>query len=96
MGIVRRSSIGWLLAVFVALAGCRPSCGAVCDKVRGCELSSQQAQQECVNQCEAQASEYDTDDAKDAAWVDHLQCVERSSCTEIDQGACYDTDLFGF
>lgn len=92
MTVLRASALLLLAAV---AAGCRPSCGAVCTKVRGCELTEEQAQQECEYQCSAYAAEYETDDAQDALWVDHLQCVQASSCEELRAGACHDA-LFGY
>ena len=54
--------------------------------------------EDCRLQCERQQSLYDGWDDQDlqTAFSDHKRCVLEEECDAIDEGACYDSDLFAW
>jgi hypothetical protein len=82
-----------------SLSACTPTCKETCRKLLDCDLDSERvAFAACVDSC--------TDlDALYASWEDeriieahdaHRRCIGSSTCDEIEDGACYDEDLFVF
>jgi len=96
-GPVRLSNLGVALALTWSLAGCTPSCETVCDKLLSCDLETDGLYDSvCVDSCERQEALYTQweDEAKLDAYDDHLRCLVRSSCGDIDDGVCYDPLVF--
>ena len=94
---MRLSDLGVALALTCSLAGCTPSCERVCDKLLACDLETDGLYDTvCVDSCERQEALYTQweDEAKLDAYDDHLRCLVRSTCTEIDDGVCYDPLVF--
>jgi len=97
-GSVRQSSaIALLFAAAVAVQGCTPRCQETCSKVLDCGLESTRvARDECIFACREQGNLYNTweDQTKIDAFKAHKRCIGQSSCEEIEQGVCYDPELF--
>jgi len=86
-------------AVMLVLASaCAPTCESVCKKVIECDVSSRLAQDECERECARQNTLYNTweDQAKQDAYVEHKSCIAGSTCEQLDEGVCYDEDIFLF
>jgi hypothetical protein len=94
---VRLSNLGAAFALTLSLAGCTPSCETVCDKLLTCDLETDGLYETvCVDSCERQEALYTQWDDEDKldAYDDHLRCLVRSDCDEIDEGVCYDPLVF--
>lgn len=91
-----------LLSLWLALAGCTPTCEQSCNKLIDCGLGSAPnvTLTECKDACEAQQDLYDgwDDDPEDKAALlrAQRQCIGASTCDEIDAGACWDDALDPF
>ena len=88
-----------LLLTTFSLIGCvTPSCDEVCTKVMNCDLSPRVSEYECVTSCTSQKQLYeDWDDVEKQDLFDaHRRCLGSSTCEEIDEGFCYEDDLFVF
>ncbi len=86
-------------AVLLALsAACTPTCESVCKKVIECDVSSRLAQDECERECARQDTLYDSweDVAKQDAYAAHKTCIVDSTCDALDEGVCYDEEIFLF
>ena len=59
---------------------------------------TQIALEECEASCVFQERLYDDteDEARRDALTRHKRCLNRSRCDEIEEGACYDEDVFIF
>ena len=92
-----RFALGLVLAG-TALSGCAPSCEATCRKLIRCELADNVGALECEESCSRQDAQYELeeDDAAAKAFRQHRRCIAGSTCDEIEDGACYDEDVFVF
>lgn len=90
--------VGFLAVLLLAGAGCVPSCDRVCHKVRDCDLRPRLSQVECEESCLREAALYQDweDDAKIEAFAAHRRCIVQATCEELDDGECYDDDIFVF
>ena len=96
-GPVRLSDAGLACVLAWSLVGCTPSCEAVCDKLLSCDLETDGLYDTvCVDSCERQEALYTQweDEEKLDAYDEHLRCLSRSSCGDIDDGVCYDPLVF--
>jgi hypothetical protein len=88
------------VVVLLAFAGtgCAPSCDRVCHKVRDCDLRPRLSQVECEESCLRQGALYDEweDDDKREDFAAHRRCIVHATCEELDEGECYDEDIFVF
>lgn len=98
MGSVRPSDLLLAALVAVAATGCAPSCDSVCDKLIECGTADGLNEAECVETCSRQQLLYDLDNDRtlEQAFADHRRCIGQATCDEIDDGVCYDEDLFPF
>lgn len=80
------------------LSGCAPGCEQTCRKLIRCELADNVAQLECEESCTRQDAQYELeeDDASAKAFREHRRCIGASTCEEIEDGECYDEDVFVF
>ena len=79
--------------------GCVPRCERVCRKVLECGSSSERvAIEECTEACERQDALYEDweDEDKLDAFDVHRRCLMDASCKQIDDGVCYDAEIFVF
>lgn len=96
----RTSPISPFLLLFALLAGCSPTCEQVCDKLVACEdpgterMGSAECQESCVQQQEL--LDHWNDVQKQDAFDAELSCLYESSCGQVQDGACYDADLWSF
>ena len=96
-GPVRLSDLGIAFAFALSLSGCTPSCERACDKLLSCDLETDGLYATvCVDSCERQEALYTQweDEAKLDAYDEHLRCLVRSDCPDIDDGVCYDPLVF--
>ncbi|MCB9677070.1 MAG: hypothetical protein H6737_18275 [Alphaproteobacteria bacterium] len=66
-------------------------------KVLDCGLGSTRvARDECVLSCQQEQQLYADweDETKIEAFKEHKRCLRDSTCEEIEQGVCYDPELF--
>ncbi len=97
---VRRSSpIAWVAVALLALGSqaCTPRCQETCTKVLDCGFESTRvARDECVFSCQDQQSLYASweDEVKIEAFKEHKRCLASSTCEEIEEGVCYDPEIF--
>jgi len=87
-----------LLLSLPLAAACEPTCKATCDKLVSCEEidSPRQAVVDCQTSCEIQQNLYDTwdDQLSRDAMADLKHCIVSEECAAIDDGVCYDADLY--
>ena len=98
---VRRSPKRVLLGALLALAaGCEPTCKNTCEKLLACEgvETPRLSLNDCTDACEEQEALYirwDDTQLQDA-FADYKTCVKEEACAAIDDGVCYDEDLYAF
>lgn len=96
----RTSLASALLVALALLAGCDPSCEAVCDKLVACDGlgTERMSASECEEQCREQQDLYGRWDDSELrqSFTDHLSCLDESACADIAAGACYDESVFTF
>jgi len=88
-----------LVALVLPSSACEPTCKDACQKALSCDAGgSRVALTECRTSCQTQEALYDEweDQAKADAFADHKRCIRGSTCEEIVDGACYDTEIFLF
>lgn len=85
------------------LAGCAPPCDQLCAKLDRCGIDEDMSRTTCTTSCEQQRESYRrTPDENEAqkelrqAFQQHLVCLGNKSCSAIEEGECYDPDLFLF
>ena len=91
-----------VLAPLVAFAsGCTPTCRQVCKQITQCEQIDDWTgghEDLCVENCLRQEAVYDAWD--DTQLLDALDatkvCLMESTCEEVEDGRCYDQDLYPF
>lgn len=92
------SGIFLLVGIVLAVAGCQPTCRSVCHKLVNCDEveTPRLAEDECVSQCEVQQKLYDDwqDTELRSSFADLKSCIKDEDCSAIDDGACYDPDLY--
>lgn len=103
-----RSASAWLLAAGVCAVlstGCAPSCDELCNKLTDCALVPSVDQPECVISCDRQLGPLindtdTTDDEADEATLEvfnaHRTCVGDATCSELQDGACFESSLFPY
>ncbi len=79
-------------------AGCAPTCEQVCAKVVRCEVTPGLTRDECEESCNRQdvLYELEQDDLATEAFAAHRRCVASATCEELEDGVCYDEQLFAF
>ena len=94
----RRAILGTLLCASLLASACAPNCERVCNKARRCDLAPRLSQAECVESCDRQRLYYDIQDdkARLEAFAAHRRCIANASCEEIQDGVCYDEQIFPF
>ena len=97
----RGALLGALVALLSPLTACDPSCQRVCRKlVSECEgvETPRLGQEDCEAWCNNQEALYDewNDTQLRADFTDYKQCVVGEECGAIEEGACYDEDLYAF
>lgn len=103
MASVRRSeprlrTVLWAVLASLGAAGCAPDCERVCRKVRDCDVADRLAQSECEESCTRTRLRYQDWDDKNLLedFAAHRRCIVQATCDELEEGACYDEDLFAF
>ena len=95
-----RRFITSVAVLLLGSAGCTPSCTQVCDKVLACENAGTErmSEGECEESCADQRDLYDrwTDPDKVHAFEDELTCLYDSECADIEDGVCYDEEVWAF
>jgi len=90
----------WLAAALTALVAtaCAPSCDSVCNKLIRCDVVDNLNPLECEESCARQDAQYELEDDKtlERAFADHRRCIGSSTCDELEDGACYEEELFQF
>lgn len=89
-----------LLVLASLTVGCQTSCEDACEKLLECEdvESARISVEDCEGSCERQIAQYEKwqDTDKIHRLEDQRNCIDESSCQDIAQGICYDTELFPF
>lgn len=95
-------SPAWLAiatAALVGLSACDPPCSRTCKKLVNCGLETPRlSKEECELACIEQESLYDEweDPELRTAFREYKQCVMDKTCNAIEDGACYDEELYAF
>ena len=86
--------------VALLAAACTPSCPDTCRKILRCDELGvvEYGQIECEESCNRTADLYEDweDQDKIDAFDAHRQCIGSSTCEEINDGVCYDEEIFIF
>ena len=89
-----------LFALSTLSAGCTTTCSEACEKAIDCQLDSPRTSFDaCYDDCERQRSLYADwweNDEKSDRFDDHRDCIADSSCEELEEGVCYDEEIFVF
>jgi hypothetical protein len=89
-----------LLVFGLLAAGCTPTCAESCRKVLRCDAvqTDRLGQDECVDQCTRQVALYESweDDDKLAQFREEKRCIATSTCEEVAEGLCYESDIFPY
>ena len=95
-----KTSLLVIIALSSLASGCTTTCSEACDKAIDCQLDSPRTSFDaCYDDCERQRSLYadwwENDEMSDR-FDDHRDCISDSSCEELEEGVCYDDELFIF
>lgn len=87
-----------LILALAFAAGCAPTCGALCDKLDGCGLTTSIGREECRASCETQLADLQAREDLDPLQAFDAQrtCIGASTCDEVEAGACWDGELGPF
>jgi hypothetical protein len=94
-----RVSILISLALSVCVTACDPPCSRVCTKLVECGLDTPRlSKEECELACQNQEALYDEWEDPDLreSFREYKQCAIDKTCRAIEDGACYDEDLYAF
>jgi hypothetical protein len=97
---VRRSRTSLISLLLLFLLGCKPTCEQVCDKLVACDdpgterMGSAECQETCTRQEEL--LDHWNDVQKQDAFDAELSCLYDSTCDDVQDGVCYDTDVWSF
>ena len=97
-----RSRLVALALVFGGLAGCNATCQQTCRQlIVECDGVSHEGttQNDCEAQCEDQRTLYEDiweDEDLEQRHDDYRNCVVDSTCEDIEDGVCYDEELFAY
>ena len=82
----------------VALAGCPPPCRQLCRKLDRCGVEPGTTISECLVSCDTLLTEARDADDKEGLreFNDHRFCLGSSTCDEIADGVCHDSELYPF
>ena len=100
--IVPRSSFALLGLIALGFsAGCTPTCTETCRKLLRCDEELgivEYGITECEESCNRTNDLYESweDQDKIDAFAAHKQCIAGATCDEINDGVCYDEDLYVF
>jgi len=87
-----------MVALFVSLLACAPTCERTCKKILSCENIDAPSMNidECTSACSAQQNVYEGwDDAQKIEAFDDLKsCIVAEECDTVADGFCYDEDVY--
>lgn len=89
------------MILLFALMGCNATCPQTCRQLIECDEVEHAGttRDDCEYQCEQQKTLYEDtwedEDLKDRH-ATYRNCVVDSSCAQIEDGVCYDEELFAF
>ncbi len=95
-------ALPWLtvaLSALLGLSACDPPCSRTCKKLVNCGLDTPRlSKEECELACEDQEALYDEweDPQLRTSFREYKQCVMDKTCNAIEDGVCYDEDLYAF
>lgn len=87
------------LTLLAVLPACDPPCSRVCEKLVQCGFDTPRlSKEECEVACEQQEALYDQweDPELRDAFSEYKQCAMDETCRAIEDGACYDEELYAF
>ncbi len=96
---LRRAEVR-LILLFALLTGCTPTCKQVCDHLVECGNSGMELvnSEECQESCLRQDALYEgwNDESLRDGFDAALVCIDESSCTALEQGSCYDPEIWPY
>lgn len=98
-GSVRPSSVLALLAVAWLAAACAPTCDRTCRKLDSCAADGSTVTRiECEDQCLGLIQSHDdvNDDVRKELFAAHRRCVIGATCDELEDGVCYEEELYAY
>lgn len=87
-----------VLAALTLASACAPTCETTCRKIIRCGLADNFEALECEESCTRQTAQFEVEDNRTLkqAFRAHRRCITSSTCEELEDGECYDEDLFLF
>ena len=89
------------MLLFLISLACTPTCEQTCDAILSCEdenliVSPGMNLDECESACSAQETVYNSweDEAKQQAFDELKTCIVDSECSALNEGACYDEEVY--
>jgi hypothetical protein len=85
------------IAILLGISGCADTCSSACEALLECDLldNASSTQATCQLDCAVQEDVWDGTEL-DEPFTDYLGCVSESSCSELNDGVCYDEILYSF
>ena len=89
-----------ILCVILGSTGCTPNCEQTCTKLLSCEeegLSTPMMNlDECTSSCASQSNWYEDNEKVDQqdAFDELKSCISRETCADLQEGVCYDEDVY--
>lgn len=79
-----------------AMSGCTDTCSSACEQLLECgEEMASSSEATCQLDCAVQEDAWSGTDLEED-FSDYLSCVSESSCTQLDDGICYNESLYSF
>jgi len=97
--ILRADLVAPLLVLGLGTMACEPTCENTCRKLLDCELSTPRVSlDDCSSACTITEQMYDEweDTQLQDDFADFKTCVREESCSDIDEGVCYDDGLYPY
>ena len=80
--------------------GCTPTCEQTCTKLLSCEEEGLNSPlmnlDECTSACAAQSNWYEDNEKveQQEAFDDLKSCISEETCADLQEGVCYDADVY--
>ena len=94
---------GKLIGILCLLTGwtaCTPTCEQTCNKLLSCEDEGLNTPMmnldECTSSCASQSNWYEDNEKVDQqdAFDELKSCISRETCADLQEGVCYDEDVY--
>ena len=89
-----------ILCLLVESTGCTPNCEQTCTKLLSCEEEGLNTPMmnldECTSSCASQSNWYEDNEKVDQqdAFDELKSCISRETCEDLQEGVCYDAEVY--